>query len=78
MKKEGNKMIMSSDDMLEAIVLYCDKHNIIYDSDIICWQIDKLDKFNAGNSDSTFKIILEWGGKMAERKKFKLTGIGKG
>jgi hypothetical protein len=29
-------MTLNADDMIEAIKLYCDKHNIIYDEQIIC------------------------------------------
>lgn len=50
-------IILSPNDMIEALKLYCEKRNIVYDPKIICWQIHDLDK-TEGHCDSLFKVIL--------------------
>lgn len=58
LRYQKKTMIMSADDILESIQLYCEKHNIDYDSEIICWKINELDMENEGNTSSSFQIQL--------------------
>jgi len=55
---EERSIILNADDIIEAIKLYCDKYNIYYNHDIICWEIDNLDS-TEGNTDSSFRVQLE-------------------
>lgn len=56
---QKNTMSLNADDLLEAIKLYCDKNEIFYDPEEICWRIENLDH-EEGHTDSDFTVQLSF------------------